>query len=442
MGSKPVVDCGTIWPKRRLSHSQVAVCVLATCIALPIASRCEAFQKRPGKTNREPAVREARVYDLLTLSDKSQLRGVGLGKDAQHFYFAVRRAWMDQHDRAAKRRASALLAEEKLAYEQLRDRTEALIISEPNAPYQFLLTAERDRATRWLKDNQPPLSELVILSLPRRDIVRLELANRQYANLAWSAWQVGIENAESESLSVLKTRLEEQGIDTQGEPPDLGRRFQAMPQSDEEWHARLALVRYSRDAAIDFQGTTGMMLRVEENGKPVDVAKLLQQSLSNRSQNLLDELLNDRKPSSRTASGQSDWISSAADKLSDPKEDYFRVTQVNTDMLDASASIDSAFVVKLADGSWIPIWQWSQKVSATEVTPAAMRQLEQDPQIQSLRSLLAPLGIASDDVIEKSLKIGAATMQGQQQTNSRFELFRQRYQHQLNVPVLRWDIQP
>jgi hypothetical protein len=38
------------------------------------------------------------------------------------------------------------------------------------------------------------------------------------------------------------------------------------------------------------------------------------------------------------------------------------------------------------------------------------------------------------------LRTGAATMQSQQQVNQQFEFFRQRFQHRLDVPVLRWDI--
>jgi hypothetical protein len=36
--------------------------------------------------------------------------------------------------------------------------------------------------------------------------------------------------------------------------------------------------------------------------------------------------------------------------------------------------------------------------------------------------------------------MGAATMQAQSQVNQQFEFFRQRYQHRLDIPVLRWDV--
>jgi hypothetical protein len=57
-----------------------------------------------------------------------------------------------------------------------------------------------------------------------------------------------------------------------------------------------------------------------------------------------------------------------------------------------------------------------------------------------LLAIVKSLGIGSEEAMDRALKMGAATMQAQSKANQEFERFRQRFQHRLDLPILRWDI--
>jgi hypothetical protein len=413
---------------------QVLLCAVAE-------THCHAFQQRP-QPGARPASQAQSVFDRVTLKDRATLLGVILGSAGDEIYIACRREWMQKNDSGYARRSQAIAAQEKQAYEQLRDRLELMLADQAELSYRFVLEQELDRARRWLATEPPEPSEFVLLTLARSDIARAEPSQSAWKPLAIWSWGKQLDAPESQSPSKLQQGLEDLGVDWKGELPDLGRRFQAVPQSDEEWHARLALVRFSRAQAIEFQGTQGLMLRVEDSSKPANVATLLMQSMKNSSQSLLKELLSGSDgPSKRSRSSDHPWLKDAAAQLVNEEEDYLRATFLEMDPVAESARVDSAFAVKLPNGQWKTVWQTAVDADRTTVTEADLRRLEEDPQIQSIRQLLAPLGLATDESLRNALRMGAATMQAQQQINSRFEFFRQRYQHRLDLPILRWDVQ-
>jgi hypothetical protein len=231
--------------------------------------------------------------------------------------------------------------------------------------------------------------------------------------------------------------------------PDLGRRFQAVPQSDLEWAARVAVVEYSRLRAIEFQGIQGMSIRIEP-GKEADVASLLQKTLSQQTSSLLGELLGekssrkDKTPEERsqnplTAGTAAHWYDAPRSQLHNPEEHYFRTTEVTTDLPSGNVNVRSAFVVKLPDGTWSAVWKTEIDENESQGRADSIQRLNEDPQIQSLKNLLGGLGLASEENLNRALQSGASTMQAQQEANHRFEKFRQRYLNQLDLPILRWD---
>ena len=376
-------------------------------------------------------------YDRLDLKDGSVLVGLVLGENSEMSFFACRRAWLSEQDPKYAEHAKQLRAREQIAYEQLRDRLERILAEDRDPECRFVWEQELDRAKNWLSSNTPSESELILVELPRAGIASVQRHAPTTAGLAIWAWDQHLESPESKTAEVISKDLDGLGVDGKRDAPDLGRRFQAFPQDENEWDARCALVRFSRSKGIEFQGTPSMMMRVEK-GKAVDMAKLLSKSLENQSQALLGELLGE-KPSRASGRGFRRWIDRCISQLTDPNENYFRATQVDTDLLDGQATVTTAFAVRNGKGEWLPVWRLELSVHRSQIHGDRLKELESDPQIQSLLGLIKPLGLVNQETLQTALVMGAATKQAQEEANSRFEYFRQRYQHRLDLPILRWD---
>ena len=426
MASAPAAGCGTTWlnrwsPRDRLLPNPVIRNAAIAMLAVYIAS----FGS-PGFTG-EPA------FDTLHLRDRTKCVGILLGRDNQYAYFAVRRQAAEGIKGSIQGYLKKADEEEKIAYEQLRDRTQAMMQEPEHRTYHFVLEQECDRALRWLGGMERTPSELMILSIPIGDVAKPELAARENHALALWSWRKQIDAPESCDAGKLREALQKENVDLKREPPDLGSRFQAIPQSGDEWTARLALVRYSRDREIEFQGTSGMMVRIGDRNAQADVAKLLAQGLQQQSQDVLGELLDGRKPKRR------DWLESCQGMLKQEREDYFRASCMEHDIARSDGTVESVFVVRLGN-EWKTIWKATVPIDVKTVPKETQQRLESDPQIRSLTSLAQSLGVGSQDSIDRALKVGAATMQAQSQVNQQFEFFRQRYQHRLDIPVLRWNV--
>jgi hypothetical protein len=380
-----------------------------------------------------PSLGADSCYDVLHLRDRSTLTGICLGRDTAQIYMAVRRQSLEGHTGAWKAWVQKANEQEVVACEQLRDRISLMLDDPSHQTYRFLLEQESDRVGQWLQTKERIPSELILLAIPPNEIAKFELVSQDKIALAIWSWNKQLDAPELKEAAALQKELENERVDLKQDLPDLGRRFQAVPQSTQEWQARLALVRYSRDREVEFQGTSGMMIRTGDRNAQVDVAKLLTQGLQQQSQDLLSELLDGRKPARK------DWLEDCQCVLKDEAEDYFRATHMEQDILSDQGNVESVFQVRL-DGVWTTIWRVSVEIDPSSVPAATQDQVANDPQVRSLMTLVESMGIGSTDTIDRALRTGAATMQSQQRVNQQFEFFRQRFQHRLDVPVLRWDI--
>jgi hypothetical protein len=423
----PAVGCGTTSPNRwspRNWLTSISSSMLSIRLAASAAIVCLITDFTLAG---EPA------FDTLYLRDRTKNVGVFLGRDSQHAYLAVRRHALETSKGAIRGYLKKADDEERIAYEQLRDRTQAMVQEPQHEAYRFVIEQERDRAARWLDGTERTPSKLVILTIPAADVAKVELAARDNHGLALWAWYKQIDAPELSDASTLRRTLEKDHMDFLQEPPDLGLRFQAVPQNGDEWQARIALVRYSRDREIEFQGTPGMMVRVGDRNAPADVAKLLTQGMQQQSQTLLDELLHGRKSKER------DWLESCELLLTEEREDYFRASCMEQDIAGNGGSVESVFAVRLGK-EWKTLWKTNLLIDLDSVPSGTQQQVENDPQIRSLLAIMKSLGIGSEEAMDRALKMGAATMQAQSKANQEFERFRQRFQHRLDLPILRWDI--
>lgn len=426
MASAPAVGCGTTWPNRWspkgwLRSNPWIRLVACTAVACWLAS--SGLFVWAG----EPA------FDTLHLRDRTKSTGVLLGRDSQHAYLAVRRQATEASKGAIRGYLRKADDNEQIAYEQLRDRTQAMLQEPQHDAYRFVLEQEQDRALRWLSGMERTPSEFVILSIPLGDVAKQELAGTENHAIGLWAWYKQIDAPESSDAASLRESLQRENVDWKRESPDLGTRFQAIPQNGDEWNARMALVRYSRDRAIEFQGTAGMMVRIGDRNAQADIASLLAKSVQQQSQDLVSELLDGRKPK------RLDWVESCQGMLKEERDDYFRASCMEQDMARGDGTVESVFAVRLGT-AWRTIWKVAVPIDVQAVPDASQQQVENDPQIRTLLAMAQSLGIGSKETIDRALKVGAATMLTQAQVNQQFETFRQRFQHRLDVPVLRWDI--
>lgn len=373
------------------------------------------------------------AFDTAHLRDRTKCVGIFLGRDAQYAFLAVRRAAVGEAKGSLRSYLNKADEDEKVAYQQLRDRTQAMLQEPDHDEYRFLLEQELDRASRWLSGEGRNPSELVILSIPLGDVIKWEIAGRENHALATWAWRKQIDAPESIDSNKLRELLQQANVDWKQDLPDLGSRFQAMPQNGDEWRARMAIVRYSRDREIEFQGTAGMMVRVGDRNAQADIGKLLAQGVQQQSQDLLGELLDGRKAKRR------DWLESCREMLKEERDDYFRASCMEQEGVGGDGFVESVFVVRFGN-DWKPIWKSKVPIDIRSVPDTTQKQVENDPQIRSLLTLVESLGVGSKDVVDRAVKMGAATMQAQSQVNQQFEFFRQRYQHRLDIPVLRWEV--
>ena len=431
MASAPAVDCGIIslnrWWRKAPPLESVSASSLSTLIGLwwvIVACWC-------GCGSLADAGESA--FDIAHLRDRSKAVGIFLGRDDQNAYLAVRRAAVEDAKGSIRSYLNTADEEEKVAYQQLRDRTQAMLQESDHDSYRFLLEQELDRASRWLSGEVRNPSELVILSIPLGDIAKWEIVGRENHAIATWSWRKQLDAPEVKDPIKLRELLQQSNVDWKADLPDLGSRFQAMPQHGDEWRARMALVRYSRDREIEFQGTAGMMVRVGDRNAQADIGKLLAQGVQQQSQDLLGELLDGRKANRR------DWLESCREMLKEERDDYFRASCMEQGGVGNDGFVESAFVVRFGN-DWKPIWKSKIPIDLRSVPDAAQKQVENDPQIRSLLTLVESLGVGSRDTVDRAVKMGAATMQAQSQVNQQFEFFRQRFQHRLDIPVLRWDV--
>jgi hypothetical protein len=308
-------------------------------------------------------------------------------------------------------------------------------------PHRFLLEQELDRATHWLAQEMPETSPLMLVVLTQKNVERVDSPGVKWLLLAQWAWSAELEDPEKADAAKLVKQLEDRQIAWQSEPPELGLKFPAMPQDDREWQARLALVKYSRAEAVTFQGTGELMIRTGPESQPADLGPMMAKLMQSQVQSLLDELSGKRAgANSNSNDPHHRWMRVATTEADRIERDYLRATSVTTSPVNGTAVVETGFSVKFRDGEWESIWFATDTQNADAQDRAAIERIEKDPQIESLRKTLSGFGLgAGNEQIDQAIRIGAATMRAQQNTDSQFEKFRQRYQHRLDLPILRWN---
>ncbi len=274
------------------------------------------------------------------------------------------------------------------------------------------------------------------LTLPMKDVARVDPATPEHRQLLTWAWAEGLDRAEARSVEELSRDLKAHNVSPVGWPLSFIERVPAREQSDNEWAARRALADYALGPRLDFQGTGDVLARAEREAQ-ADVGQLLVDLLRQQLQSQFGDLLGERPAKNgRNNAAKTESLAKAIQTAESEKRNGFRVTRLELASDFQQASVTTQFVAQLADGSWRTIFQHTEREDAKQARPEIEKRIQDDPQVKKVLDLTRQLGVAGDGQIQQAIRFGAATMSAQQTCDREFTAFRDVYLPSLVKPIL------
>jgi hypothetical protein len=306
------------------------------------------------------------------------------------------------------------------------------------------LRVERKRVESQFAEAVPSEQpQFVWLDLTAKKVAKITSPSVDRKRVAGWSWYERLANVEARDAEDLARELSRKRIDPTQPVPDLSERLPLRLQDEREWSARMALIDYSLGKPLDFQGTGDLLVRADHAKNAADVAPLIAKLFRGQVDALLKDLLNEGHSApglSAPASPKSSnaWLEAAIRKAERDKARAFRATRVDLGLERRQATVNSAFVVQLANGKWEVIWSDRVTEDGAQERPALEAGIANDPQVKSALGLLKSLGANGDDQVRSAIRFGAATMAAQQAVNSRFSRFQEPFLRRLDGPPLWW----
>lgn len=379
--------------------------------------------------------------DHVTLRSGSKLRGVLFEQSPQSFTLLVSAKWLSAANAKLHQTARPqTIAANKLGLEQALRRLK----SEP-LPAEVAVAAFFEQQ---LEDVQAELAkvetfapEFLWLTLPMKDVARIEASTAVQRQLLTWAWAEQIDRAENRPEDELIREFKARNVSPTGWPLALIERLPVRDQTDDEWAARRALIEYAIGPKLDFQGTNDVLARTDKD-LPVDAVPLLVEMLSKRLQSQLGDLFAEpnvgQKARGLANAAKAESLRKAMQTAESEKRSGFRVTRLEFADDFQQASISTEFIARLGKDSWRSVFQHTERADAKQARPEVELRIQNDPRVKQVLDLTRQLGVAADDQIQQAIRFGAATMTAQQTCNSRFTAFRDAYLISLVRPPLSW----
>lgn len=363
---------------------------------------------------------------------------------------AVERAWLRKANPALLATTETEEARTRTAaLEQLRDRIKQELTKTPaDSALATFLRVEQKRVAGLLADasaeprdgapRQTAPPQFVFVELPKRKIARITPASVAHKQVAGWGWYERLDKVESRDADDLARQLKHRHIDPTQPLPDLSDRLPLRLQDDREWSARMALVSHALGKPLEFQGTGDLLVRADHAKNADDLAPLIAKMFGGQLDSLMKDLLNEGHANAPTPQSSSAWLEPAIREAEKEKARAFRATRVDLSLERHQATVNSAFVVQLANGKWETIWSDHAIEDGSQPRPAIEANITADPQAKSALSLLKSLGAGGDEQVASAIRMGAATMAAQQTVNNHFAAFETPFLHQLDGPPLSW----
>lgn len=391
---------------------------LRACIAILLL----AGQFAPGFAAPPKSVpRDQLAVDVVSLKTGRSLRGAVLYRSSKgDLTVAVSRSWLKQANPPYYEQAAVADAQsQREAWTQTRDRLNSLLESPPDQPrLVFLYRSELERLEELLAKEEPPETLFLVLDLPAASVGRVALADPERRRLALLAWQEEIPDVETRDANSLKQMLVKEGVPLEGPLPDLSDRLPALPQSEREWAARLAIVEYALGKPLDFQGMGSTIVQTGAD-QPVDLATVLPRLLQEQVGSVLDNLLGNARPAAKPQDDR-ELLKPAIAVAEKSGSRGFRLTRLQLNAETSQVMVETRFVARLSPDDWQPVWSAVEQADGKQARPAQEEQIEADPQLQSALRTIKTLGLGVEDGLRQAIRVGAATMTAQQAADGRF----------------------
>lgn len=375
--------------------------------------------------------------DQITLRNGTKLRGVLFEQSDKSVTLLVSEKWLSAANAKLHQTSRPQnIAAHKTGLEQAVQRLKADALPAGDAVAAFLKQQLEDVQTELAKaDDFEP--EFLWLTLPIKDVARVEAATPEHRQLLAWAWAEGLDRAESRLAGELSRDLKARNVSPVGWPLPFIERLPVREQSDDEWAARRALIEYALGQKLDFQGTGDVLVRAGKEAQ-ADVGQLLVELLRQQLQSQFGDLLGEPRPAKngRDNAAKAESLAKLIQTSEAEKRNGFRVTRFELASDFQQATVTTQLVARLADGSWKAIFQHTERADAKQARPEIEKRIQDDPQVKKVLDLTRQLGVAADGQIQQAIRFGAATMTAQQTCDREFAAFRDVYVSSLVRPTL------
>lgn len=376
------------------------------------------------------------TVDVVSLKSGKTYRGAILTRqDDGAVMMAVSGEWLRKADaKEFERQSSAARDSQRAAWTQTRDRIAELLADPPESKsLAFFLKQELQRLDQELKAETPPESRFVVVEIPGSQVGKIVPAPPDRQRMAIFAWNEGLAGVETRSAAELRKDLLVADIDVDGPLPDLSVLLPAREQSEAEWSARLAIVQYTLDEGLDFQGMGDTLIRTGDNAQ-LDLAAILPKLLSSQVDSLLGDLLEPGLKPKTPPAAKPQALKPAIAIAEKNRQHGFRVTRLDLNVDRFAVAVHTEFVAKLADDNWQTVWKDSESADGSKVRADIENRIANDPQVKAV--LESMKGLGAGDAVTQAIRVGAATMTAQQAADAKFFAFRDRYAKRLDGPPL------
>lgn len=378
--------------------------------------------------------------DQVTLRNGSKLRGVLFEHSDKLLTLLVSSKWLSTVNAKLSLTAHPQNAEaHKTGLQQAVRRLKAEPPPAGDAAVAAFLKQQLEDAKVELAkaDNFEP--EFLWLTLPMKEVARVEPALAEHRQLLAWAWTEQLDRAETRSADELSRELKARNVSPVGWPLPFIERLPVREQSDDEWSARRALAEYALGKRLDFQGTGDVLARAGQEIQQADIGPLLVELLRSQLQSQLGDLLGEGTPAKKVLAdntARNESLKKAIQTAEAEKRTGFRVARLDLASDFQQATVTTQFVARLSDGSWRTVFQHTERSDAKQARPEIEKRIQDDPQVKQVLDLTRQIGLTAEGQIQQAIRFGAATMTAQQAVNSQFASFRDIYSSSLVRPPL------
>lgn len=361
----------------------------------------------------KPAPPPDNAADLVTLRDGSVVRGQFVESPQRlGLTMIVRREWARK---SVPELAKRWEADEKTALRRAAaQRRERLQAWKRERPVQ---DGAPDGISAWIAseltrmdDPEKLKSPLMVVTLSRGNVRGIVRRPPAQSRLLLLGWRIGFDDAESLSVERLTGAVESRGFSAAApEPVSVAHLLPIQAESDIQWLARRAATEVRNDPGLRFIRVQNFVMAEPAPGEPVGAGNALA-AIGD-----LKRLFTDEDPG--------DPLTNKLDDVAKRGRVGAVVTQQSTAPDMSSATVEMTLLMRDPRRGWIPVIHRSSTVRASEVQGDEMKNIEQDPQVQSALKILQSLGLGdiTDELKKTSLNMGAAVQRALGQTRSTFE---------------------